>query len=85
MQRPPLSAAFVVEVIEVIGRWRPMPFGEGFDRWTALLFQELLLGRPECRQVRSATETLDPIQEVIDDDPQALIFRRQLSDRAMQG
>jgi hypothetical protein len=36
-------------------------------------------------QIRCATETLDLIQEVIEHDLQALIFRCQLSDRAMQG
>jgi hypothetical protein len=36
-------------------------------------------------QIRCATETLDLIQEVIDHDPQAVIFRCQLSDRAMHG
>jgi hypothetical protein len=57
----------------------------GLDRRTTLLLHELLLGRSECMQIRCATETLDLIQEVIDDDPQALIFRCQLRDRAMQG
>ena len=57
----------------------------GLDRRTTLLLHELLLGRSECLQMGYATETLDLIQEVIDHDPQALIFRRQLSDRAMQG
>jgi hypothetical protein len=52
---------------------------------TALLLHELLLGRSECIQVRCATDTLDLIEEVIDHDPQALIFRCQLNDRAMQG
>jgi hypothetical protein len=80
-----LLAAFVVDVVE--GYWSLATFAVGLASIGGQHFflHELLLGRSECLQIRYATKTLDLIQEIIEHDLQALIFRCQLSDRAMQG
>jgi hypothetical protein len=80
-----IAGGLSVDVVEGNRSPRDLCRRAGFDRRTALLLHELLLGRSECLQIRYATETLDLIQEIIEHDLQALIFRCQLSDRAMQG
>jgi hypothetical protein len=73
----------MLKVVE--GNWWPATYAIGLALIGGSSSSQLLLGRSKCLQIRSATETLDPVMEVIDHVLQAMIFRYQLSNRALQG